>query len=179
MSSQEPSVLPTYNTPANHAPQYCNNSSGLPSPQSPSPNTPPDTTAHNPSETPHQMVHDQQSIQSGSPPAGYPTLASRMSLIPEIAIFRRFGALNAQNLLYLQAELQDMEQSLRDLQVRDNQSTGETSWYSTNWWYLAHAAERNTNPEQWVLVQEIRKKLDEYSRFHVRSKFRWNHSLTK
>lgn len=179
MSSQELSVLPSYNTTVHHSPQYCNNSSGLSSPQGSSPNTPPDTMPHDPSETPHQMMNDQQSIQSGSSPAGYPTLASRMSLIPEIAVFRRFGALNAQNLLYLQAELQDMEQSLRDLQVRDSKSTGEASWHSTNWWYLAHAAERGTNPEQWELVQKIRKKLDEYSKFHVRTKFWCNYLFTK
>jgi hypothetical protein len=40
---------------------------------------------------------------------GYPKLARHMGASPEIAIFRRFGALNAQNLLYLQAELVHLE----------------------------------------------------------------------
>lgn len=170
MPSQELSVLPSYNNSASHNPQYCDHASGLPSLQGFSSDIPPITLPCGSSQTPHQVLHDQQSIKSESSPVGYPTLASRMSLIPEIAVFRRFGALNAQNLLYLQAELQDMEQSLRNLQVRDSKSAGEASWHSINWWYLAHAAERGSNPEQWNLVQEIRKKLDEYSKFYVRSK---------
>jgi hypothetical protein len=38
-------------------------------------------------------------------PNGYTKLAIQMGQYSEMAIFRRFGALNAQNLLYLQAEL--------------------------------------------------------------------------
>lgn len=36
---------------------------------------------------------------------GYPSLAVRMGVFPETAIFKRFGDLSARNLLYLQAEL--------------------------------------------------------------------------
>lgn len=44
---------------------------------------------------------------------GYPIFAGRIGLIPEIATFRRFGALNSQNLLlYLQAQLVSLEQEL-------------------------------------------------------------------
>jgi hypothetical protein len=46
-------------------------------------------------------------------PAGYAQLASLMGAHPEVAVFRRFGALNAQNLLYLQAELTHLELELR------------------------------------------------------------------
>lgn len=38
-----------------------------------------------------------------------------MSLPPEIAIFRRFQALNTTHLLRLQAELQDMERELAEI----------------------------------------------------------------
>lgn len=88
-----------------------------------------------------------------------------MSVYPEIAVFRRFGALSSQNLLYLQAELQDMEQSLHDVQIRDNNSANEANLFSVNWWYMAHADERGVNSEQWELVQKIREKLKEYSKF--------------
>ena len=43
---------------------------------------------------------------------GYAKLASFMASDSEFAIFRRFGALNAQNLLYYQAELMDLETHL-------------------------------------------------------------------
>jgi len=43
---------------------------------------------------------------------GYPKLAGQIELCPETAIFRRFGALNAENLLYFQAELVWLETEL-------------------------------------------------------------------
>jgi hypothetical protein len=47
------------------------------------------------------------------PMNGYSKLASLMGAHPELAIFRRFGTLNAQNLLYLQAELIYFENKMR------------------------------------------------------------------
>ncbi|KAK4692568.1 hypothetical protein P7C71_g4665, partial [Lecanoromycetidae sp. Uapishka_2] len=44
---------------------------------------------------------------------GYAKLSSCMSADYEFAIFRKFGALNLQNLLYYQAELMDLEEDLR------------------------------------------------------------------
>lgn len=86
-----------------------------------------------------------------------------MNLYPEIAVFRRFGNLNALNLLYLQAELQDLEQSLHRLQVRDSNSPAGAALHSVNWWYLAHSQD-SENSEQWQLFQKIREKLKEYSK---------------
>jgi hypothetical protein len=43
---------------------------------------------------------------------GYPMLAAYMGLTPETNIFRRFSILNARNLLYLQAELTNLEEAL-------------------------------------------------------------------
>jgi hypothetical protein len=45
-----------------------------------------------------------------------------MGTFPETAIFRRFGALNAQNLLCLQAEPTALEQALREVEARDEGS---------------------------------------------------------
>lgn len=52
-------------------------------------------------------------------PPGYPKLAALMNLIPETCIFRRFGTLNSLNLLYLQAELTDIERKLQEAQIVD------------------------------------------------------------
>ncbi len=43
---------------------------------------------------------------------GYTALALLMGRVPEVAIFRRFSTLNARNLLYLQAELVQLEDDL-------------------------------------------------------------------
>lgn len=56
---------------------------------------------------------------------GYPKIAARMSLIPETAMFRRFGALNARNLLYLQGDLARIEEELVKLEWSDSQSSHE------------------------------------------------------
>lgn len=45
---------------------------------------------------------------------GYPKLAAQMKLQPETFMFRRFSFLNAQNLLYLQAELTILKKRLQD-----------------------------------------------------------------
>jgi len=42
----------------------------------------------------------------------YPRIAGRMAAKPETASFRRFSALNARNLLYMQAELCRLVQEL-------------------------------------------------------------------
>jgi hypothetical protein len=53
---------------------------------------------------------------------GYPSLAGQIELRPETAIFRRFGSLNAENLLYLQAELTSLERELQLQQLGDHLS---------------------------------------------------------
>ena len=91
---------------------------------------------------------------------GYPKFAGRMELIPEIAIFRRFGALNAQNLLYLQAQLVSLEQELRAREKEDSVS-GHTN-YAFDWFWLQRSAEGG-HCTQWDLVKKTRKMLKEYS----------------
>src|SRR3954464_15956130 len=48
---------------------------------------------------------------------GYPKLAEHMGGTPEISIFRRFQALNRQNLFYLQAELTRLPGQLRIIEA--------------------------------------------------------------
>ena len=95
---------------------------------------------------------------------GYPKLARHMEISPEAAIFRRFGALNARNLLYLQAELVHLEKKLCELERRDNQSSeGKKSQYARDWFWLSRS-ENDGNNEQWQTVLDIREKLAEYSK---------------
>ena len=95
---------------------------------------------------------------------GYPRLATTIEAQPENSIYRRFGALNAQNLLYLQAELQWLEIELREQQVLDNQDTqGNGHKYATNWYWLKES-EGTSNENQFRLVLKIRAVLKEYSK---------------
>jgi hypothetical protein len=97
-------------------------------------------------------------------PLGYPRLAAQMNLLPETAIFRRFGFLNAQNLLYLQAELTTLEDHLRRYQRDDSlNTTGNKSQYGLSWYWLEQSAE-DGDTLQLDLVLKIRKTINEYSR---------------
>jgi hypothetical protein len=97
---------------------------------------------------------------------GYPKLAGQMGLLPETGIFRRFGTLNAQNLLYLQAEIIHLENKLRKVELSDKQSIdGKNARFSVDWYELSKTARGsdNNNSDQWQKVLELRGKLKEYS----------------
>jgi hypothetical protein len=93
---------------------------------------------------------------------GYAKIASLMSHHHELAIFRRFGTFNLQNLLYLQAELTHLEDDLKELVEKDQADPGRL-FYTKHWYSLAHA-EDDEEKEQWDKVLQIREKLKEYSR---------------
>jgi hypothetical protein len=94
---------------------------------------------------------------------GYPKLAAKMEIQPELAIYRRFGALNAQNLLYYQAQLIDLEEKLRRQQAQDDQNaTGRKSMYAKTW-YRLRESEDDGDTDQLDLVMKIRETLNEYS----------------
>lgn len=97
---------------------------------------------------------------------GYAKIGWRMAVHPELAIFRRFAALNAQSLLYMQAELLDLETKLRKQGEDDLQSENEkTRWYARDWRSLSRLdREEGENAEQWKMCLEIREKLQAYSK---------------
>lgn len=104
---------------------------------------------------------------------GYPSLAHEMGLCPEIAILRRFAALNTQNLLYRQAEIVILEEELREMeQLNDTQhlaeepNSGHKEWYSTDWSWLGY---RDQDNEQWRKFVKLRQKLEEYSMLYFLS----------
>jgi len=53
-------------------------------------------------------------------PTGYEGLAQFMGVYPELAIFRRFGALNLQNVLFLQAEITALEEIYSEVAANQN-----------------------------------------------------------
>jgi hypothetical protein len=95
---------------------------------------------------------------------GYPKLAARTEVQPELAIYCRFGALNAQNVLYFQAELVDLEEKLRAQQIKDDSDPrGKKSSYAKTWFRLKDSAV-DGDTEQLNLVMKIRETLREYSK---------------
>lgn len=93
---------------------------------------------------------------------GYSKLASLMGAYPGTLIFRRFGAISAQNLLYLQAELVHLEHEFQKYTLTNERSEDAVrrDLFSTDWFTLAHTDE-GTEP-QWCLMLQIRAKLKEY-----------------
>jgi hypothetical protein len=103
---------------------------------------------------------------------GYPKLAGQIELRQELAIFRRFGALNAKNLLYLQAELSLLELDLEKQERKDKHSLHPRKCqYALNWHDLS-TSETNGDEHQLKLVHKIRETLKQYSRdfLHVKVK---------
>ncbi|CAG8960721.1 hypothetical protein HYFRA_00002257 [Hymenoscyphus fraxineus] len=69
---------------------------------------------------------------------GYPALTCLQGQYPELSIYRRFSSLNARNLLYLQAELVDLETELEKYTKEDCKSDNEkTKLCNKNWFYLS------------------------------------------
>ena len=96
------------------------------------------------------------------PLEGYPKLAAWMEESPGVAIFRRFGDLNLQNLLYLQSELSVLIEDYRYTAREDSKSEDpERKQFSKEWTKLAGS---ESCPQQWQKWLEIRSKLEQYSK---------------
>ncbi|EON64331.1 hypothetical protein W97_03562 [Coniosporium apollinis CBS 100218] len=98
------------------------------------------------------------------PVPGYPRLAERMGRTPETAILRRFAGLNARNLLYLQAELVQLERDLAEVEVADSRrEEGLGRKFSTDWFWLVESVNDNEHSRQWQLMLKVRERLKEYN----------------
>ena len=88
---------------------------------------------------------------------GYPSVAALVSKSYDFAIFRKFRYLNARNLLYLQAELIDLENELQtlDQSLRVDQLNSWKPFFE--------------DQEARALALRIRKTLEEYSKRNVAS----------
>ena len=114
------------------------------------------------------MHHHGIGSKQCSSPEGYPKIAFLMGRSPEYAIFRRYAALNAKNLLYLQAELKILEAKLHDLEEADQNSQHEDRMiYSRDWETLRDSHNANAiagnDRSQWSTALNIRETLKEYS----------------
>jgi hypothetical protein len=113
-----------------------------------------------------------ETIKIPTPPApipGFPSIAKRMGDIPELAIIRRFGNLNALNMLYYQAELSYLENELRTIEKRDydldcQDQTRDSC--NTDWYYLGSEMADSSKRKQLEVFQKIRVILPKYSRYH-------------
>ena len=93
----------------------------------------------------------------------YTRLAALIGAHQEMASFRRFAALNAKNLLYMQAELVHLEAELKDIEHNDRYSgQGEKKFFEFSLITLKDSS-GTENDLQWRKVLEIRNKLKEYS----------------
>lgn len=97
---------------------------------------------------------------------GYSKIASFMQEHPEDVIVRRFAALNLQNILYLQAEVINLQRDIEKLEA-DNNSSGEEDRpdFAFDWYSLAHMHSTPGAGEQWEKWLQLRKALKEYSQF--------------
>ncbi|RYN61863.1 hypothetical protein AA0114_g475 [Alternaria tenuissima] len=99
---------------------------------------------------------------------GYPKLAGRMGVMPEMAMFKRFGSLNARNLLYMQNELMYLEMQLKYVEAKDQASNvGKKNIYAYDFFWMKHSETDGQDNEQINLVMRMRKLLKEYSKIHV------------
>ena len=94
-------------------------------------------------------------------PVGYPKLAEYVAVEPQLAIFKRFGALNAENLLFMQAEIAGLEEELRQIVAADLKSPDKKVRKSAKSWRILYAAREHS--AQWQKRMEIREKLRDYS----------------
>ncbi|KAF8865145.1 hypothetical protein BDZ45DRAFT_721289 [Acephala macrosclerotiorum] len=92
---------------------------------------------------------------------GYHKLSSFM-VDANYTIFRQFKILANRDLLYLQAELAQLEDQFEVIQDQDRASGGEQEFYDRNWPLLNSSKQRGHDSEQLRKALEIRMKLKEY-----------------
>ena len=98
------------------------------------------------------------------PARSYSSLAVLLGNHDGLAIYRRFATLNAQNLLYLQSELMNLEDELKRLVLADSTSDDEQRRvFQSDVAALKSAPLDAAAGRQWKKILEIREKLKEYS----------------
>ncbi|MCJ1401866.1 hypothetical protein MMC11_005083 [Xylographa trunciseda] len=93
---------------------------------------------------------------------GYPGFAHLVGQNRGYSIFRRFTTLDTKILLYLQAELMQLEHELSDLEVENSESEGNPGLQQSVA-MLMNAEEGSSGWRQWQLVQEILRKKKQYN----------------
>jgi len=95
--------------------------------------------------------------------AGYHAVARFLDVDTRIPVIRRFGVLNTQDLLYMQAELVQLERELECISREDAEShDADRTAYRHSAQALQQSLQRGDD-FQWKKVLEIREKLRQYS----------------
>lgn len=96
---------------------------------------------------------------------GYAKVAALMAKHDEFAMFRRFKKLNCLNLLYLQAEIMELEDSLDAPSATDDDSSeaAHRKQFASDWQYLSQKQANNKHHPQWDKFLHLRERLAEYS----------------
>jgi len=97
---------------------------------------------------------------------GYENLAEMMSQHPELCIFRRFGCLSTETILYYQAEITVLKERLREVRAQDKVSADvNRQRYAQSWVSLSQssaAAEGSPEREHYEIIMRLRKIIPEY-----------------
>ena len=97
---------------------------------------------------------------------GYPGFAHIVGQNPGYSIFRRFTTLDTKILLYLQAELMQLEHELSDMEVA-NSEREDNPGLQQSVASLMTAEEGSDGWKQWQLIHLILKKKKQYSQYTV------------
>lgn len=95
---------------------------------------------------------------------GYSRVSSLMASDADLGIFRGFKALNTRNILYLQSELAELEETLQDLdEIHNDRTKGNDSWSVPRSW----RAVKNQGDEYLECVHRLRQTSKEYCTYNV------------
>ena len=94
---------------------------------------------------------------------GYPSLAHFIARDADAAIFRSYAQLSARNLLYLQSELHELEEQLRQLDREDAKDVNdeEPQKAAREWKYYSDPNNRRATQHR-ILQEKITSKLKTY-----------------
>jgi hypothetical protein len=93
--------------------------------------------------------------------SGYTKLATFM-VEKHHPILKKYQSLAVRDLLYLQAELSELEFRHNSIVKKDAFEEDERQYYDRDWIHLKTSHERGFGGEQWELALAIRQKLREY-----------------
>lgn len=105
---------------------------------------------------------------------GYEDFSKYIASDGDLSIYRRFGALGARNILYLQAELQALEAQLERLDDEDHEEIGKLTgnerrdilWAAKSWEsFSKQATTEGRQSEKMNLVIRLRALMKAYGRF--------------
>jgi hypothetical protein len=105
----------------------------------------------------------QRTIQALHKPMGYNKLASLMGPHAEVAVFRRFGPMNMFNLLFMQAELLELERKFTVAHLDDQASDIDSVRDFCRDFVKLRASEGTQHDDQLKMIRTIQEKLEKYS----------------